>query len=129
MDLLLDTHIWLWSFLEPVRVGKRVLHEMRNPENKVWLSPVSTWEALTLNTKGRIRLPADVGTWIYKATAPLLEAPLTHEIAVASSQLSWIHKDPADRLLAATAKLLRLTLVTADYEMLGLGEISTLANR
>ena len=129
MNLLLDTHIWLWSFLEPERLGKRVQHELRNPENQVWLSSISTWEALTLNAKGRIRLPPDVGGWIGKATAPLIEAPLTHEIAVAASRLAWPHKDPADRFLAATAQLLRLTLVTADANLLGLGDISSLANR
>jgi PIN domain nuclease of toxin-antitoxin system len=59
----------------------------------------------------------------------LMEAPLTHEIAVAAHQLPWSHKDPADRFLAATAQLLRLTLVTATVALLGLGDISTLANR
>jgi len=43
--------------------------------------------------------------------------------------LSFSHSDPADRFLAATAKLLRLTLVTADANLLGLGDISTLSNR
>jgi PIN domain nuclease of toxin-antitoxin system len=58
-----------------------------------------------------------------------MEAPLTHEIAVAARQLPWSHKDPADRFLAATAQTLRLTLVTADVKLLGLGNILTLANR
>jgi PIN domain nuclease of toxin-antitoxin system len=58
-----------------------------------------------------------------------MEAPLTHEIAVAARRLSWSHEDPADRFLAATAPLLRLTLVTADVALVGLGDISTLANR
>jgi len=58
-----------------------------------------------------------------------MEAPLTHEIAVAARLLPWSHKDPADRFLAATAQILRLTLVTADVKLLGLGDILTLANR
>jgi PIN domain nuclease of toxin-antitoxin system len=58
-----------------------------------------------------------------------MEAPLTHEIAVAARRLPWSHNDPADRFLAATAQLLRLTLVTADTALLGLGDISTLGNR
>jgi len=129
LRLLLDTHIWLWSLSEPQRIGKRVLQELRNPANELWLSPISTWEALTLSVKGRIQLPVDLGGWLARSTAPLREAPLTHEIALASRQLQLAHNDPADRLIAATAFALRLTLVTADTNLLGLGEISTLANR
>ena len=129
MKLLLDTHIWLWSLREPDRLGRRVIQELRNRENEIWLSPISTWEALMLHAKGRIRLPPDLAQWLARATAPLLEAPLTHEIALISRELHLPHNDPADRFLAATAQVLRLTLVTADSHLLGLGEISTLANR
>jgi len=129
LKLLLDTHIWLWSLQDPARLGKRVLQELRNPQNELWLSPISTWEALTLNAKGRIQLPRDLTKWAAQATAPLREAPLTHEIALAARLVPLGHNDPADRFLAATAQLLRLTLVTADAKLLGLGEISTLANR
>jgi PIN domain nuclease of toxin-antitoxin system len=129
LRLLLDTHIWLWSLQASNRLGKRTAQEIRNPQNERWLSPISTWEALTLNAKGRIRLPDDISAWVAASTAHFLEAPLTHEIALAARQLPWTHNDPADRFLAATAKLLRLTLVTADANLLGLGDISTLANR
>jgi PIN domain nuclease of toxin-antitoxin system len=57
------------------------------------------------------------------------EAPLTHEIVVVFQQLALPHADPADRFLAGTAKVLGLTLLTADPNLLGLGEIATLANR
>ena len=77
MKLLLDTHIWLWSLQDPPRLGKGVLHELRNPQNELWLSPISTWEVLTLNAKGRIQLPPDLTKWVAQATAPLREAPLT----------------------------------------------------
>jgi len=129
LKLLLDTHIWIWSLQDPKRLGKRVLQELHDPGNEFWLSPISTWEALTLNAKGRIRLPEDLGSWVARATAKLQEAPLTHEIVLAARQLRFSHSDPADRFLAATAQLLRLTLVTADANLLGLGNISTLANR
>jgi PIN domain nuclease of toxin-antitoxin system len=129
LNLLLDTHIWLWSLEDGKRLGKTVLAELRSPENQVWISPISTWEVLLLHARGRIHLSTDPGTWIARATAPMSEAPLTHEIALAAQNLPWEHKDPADRFLAATARVLRLTLVTADTNLLGLGDISTLANR
>lgn len=129
MRLLLDTHIWLWSLREPERLGDRTRHELQSPENEVWLSPVSTWEALMLHEKGRIHLEDDLKSWVIDSTAPFLEAPFTHEIAAASRQLRLPQRDPADRFLAATAKVLGLTLVTADANLLGLGEIATLGNR
>ncbi len=129
MRLLLDTHIWLWSLQDPKRLGRRVQQELRNPANELWLSPISTWEALTLHAKGKIRLHGNLAEWVADATAPLLEAPLTHEIALAARELTLRQQDPADRFLAATAQVLDLTLVTADAGLLGLGEIATLANR
>ena len=129
MKLLLDTHIWLWSLREPDRLGARVRREFNDPENELWLSPISTWEALLLHEKGKIHLNVDVADWTRRATERFREAPLTHEIAMAAHGLTLLHADPADRFLAATAKVLGLTLVTADKKLLGLGEIATLANR
>lgn len=129
MRLLLDTHIWLWSLAEPKRLSRRVQHELRDANNELWLSPVSAWEALLLHGKGRIRLHGDIQEWLARATAHLREAPLTHEIVIVAHELPLPHQDPADRFLAATAGVLDLTLVTADGRLLGLGKISTLANR
>jgi PIN domain nuclease of toxin-antitoxin system len=129
LKLLLDTHIWLWSLQDSERLGRRVRVELRKPENELWLSPISTWEALTLNGKGRVRLRGNLAEWMAQATAPFREAPLTHEIAYVARQLPLSHQDPADRFLAATAQVLGLTLVTADARLLGLGDIATLGNR
>lgn len=129
MRLLLDTHIWLWSLGEPKRLSRRVQDELRDANNELWLSPVSTWEALLLHAKGRIRLHGDLRDWVANATVHLREAPLTHEIVVAAQELRLPHQDPADRFLAATAGVIGLTLVTADDRLLGLGKIATLANR
>jgi PIN domain nuclease of toxin-antitoxin system len=128
MKLLLDTHIWLWIVHDPKRLGRRLLQELKNESNELWLSPISTWEVLTLNFKGRVHLHGDLAEWLARATAGTREAPLTHEIALAARQLS-LHQDPADRILAATAQVLDLTLATADERLLGLGDIRTLANR
>jgi PIN domain nuclease of toxin-antitoxin system len=129
LRLLLDTHIWLWSLIEPARIGRRTGAELRDPENELWLSPVSTWEVLLLHDKKRLFLADDVEEWIARNTAPFREAHLTHNIAAVARSLGLPQKDPADRFLAATAKVLGLTLVTADVNLLGLGDIATLANR
>ena len=128
MRLLLDTHIWLWSLSEPRRIGRRVLVQLKDQDNELWLSPMSTYEALTLYYKGRFEIDEDLSEWLARATAGTREAPLTHEIALVARQLP-MHQDPADRILAATAEVLDLTLVTADERLLGLGTIRTMANR
>jgi PIN domain nuclease of toxin-antitoxin system len=128
LRLLLDTHIWLWLFREPKRVGRRTLQILKDPKNELWLSPISTWEILTLHHKGKIKLHMDIAEWIAKATAGTQEAPFTHEIALAGRELP-LQQDPADRIIAATALVLDLTLVTADERLLELTNIKTLANR
>ncbi len=128
MNLLIDTHIWIWSKLDPKRIGKRAAEELSKSGNELWLSPVSVWEALALMQKGRIRVENPLA-WVERAADQLREAPLTQEIVRTSFALSLPDADPADRFLAATAKVLKLTLVTADQRLLGLGEIASLANR
>jgi PIN domain nuclease of toxin-antitoxin system len=112
----------------PAKIGKRTFRELRDDANELWLSPISTWEALTLNHKGRIQIRENLTQWLERAIAGTREAPLTHEIALVARQIP-LHEDPADRILAATAQVLDLTLVTADERLLGLGNIRTLANR
>jgi len=131
MRLLLDTHVWLWSLLEPERLSKRIRKALENPGNELWLSPISAWEVLVLCQKGRVELQPDARTWIATAlsTAPLKEATLTHEIAVATESVQLPHRDPADRFLAATAQIYGLTLVTADQNLLSGRGYEVLANR
>jgi len=128
LKLLLDTHIWLWLTIDPKRLGRSTLRILKDEQNELWLSPISTWEALTLHHKGRVNLHGELTAWVAQATAGMKEAVLTHEIMIAARQLS-LHQDPSDRMLAATAQVLDLTLVTADTRLLGLGNIKTLANR
>jgi PIN domain nuclease of toxin-antitoxin system len=127
LKLLLDTHIWLWFRGDTKRLGRRVSRALQDESNELWLSPISTWEALTLREKGRIDFPETITEWVNKATEGFKEAFLTHEIATTSMELS-LHKDPADRMIAATALVLDLTLVTADQNLLQLKNIKTLAN-
>lgn len=128
MKFLLDTHILIWFLQDPERLAPRVRKELADPTNELWLSPISTWEALLLQRKGRLRLRQDFVDWISLSTPGIQQVPLTHEIVVAAEQLP-LHQDPADRFIAATAQVHDLTLVTADQRLLGLGTIRTLANR
>ena len=130
MRLLLDTHIWVWSQLEPEHLSVRVASAIESPENGLWLSPISLWELVLLVEKARLRLDQPVEAWIEKAMEemPTREAPLTHQIALASHTVDLPHRDPADRFLAATAKVMDLTLVTADGHLAEATDISVLRN-
>jgi PIN domain nuclease of toxin-antitoxin system len=131
LKFLLDTHIWLWNSLQPSRLTPRVARELDNPENELWLSPVSLWELRLLYDKGRVRLIPDAVNWINESLARmnLREAPLTFEVALAVSAMNLPHNDPADGFIAATAKVFGLTLVTADEQLAALADIAVLANR
>ena len=85
MKLLLDTHIWLWSALEPQHLTRSVSKALPDPANELWLSPVSVGELLVLLRKGCLTLPGDVGAWVAKTMEDLqlTEAPFTVEVALA----------------------------------------------
>lgn len=129
MRLLLDTHIFLWSLLDPARLGQRAAAELENPSNELWLSPVSLWEVLILAERGRVLLHPDPIRWLRDALGAVAfhEAPLNREVAIQSRLVDLPHQDPVDRFLAATALVYELTLVTADDRLLRSPRVPTLA--
>ena len=131
MRLLLDTHIWIWSYLEPHKLSSEVSREISNPEHHRYLSPVSIWEMLTLLEKKRIQIKEDFGEWFRrsKEDLDLLELPLTWRIGHELRFTKLQHSDPADRFLVATAKVYDLTLVTADERLVNVPGLSVLQNR
>ena len=128
MNILLDTHVWIWSLAAPRKLGRRLARELSAPQNELWLSPVSVWEALVLAQAGRVRFPYEPQRFLERVLAEqsYREAPLTFEIAFTSRRLALGTEDPADRFLAATALVQGLTLATADERLLACGDISTL---
>jgi PIN domain nuclease of toxin-antitoxin system len=131
VKLLLDTHIWIWSQLEPERLTPRVRGALEDPKAELWLSAISVWELLMLIERGRVAVKGDPETWVQDIlrASPVQEAPLTHAIALESQRVTLPHRDPADRFLAATARILDVALVTADAKMLALRPCKLLANR
>jgi PIN domain nuclease of toxin-antitoxin system len=119
VKLLLDTHIWIWSLLEPSKITPRIAKALENPANEKWLSPISVWEFRVLVKKGRVKLNMGFEEWIAQALTEFSprEAPLTTEVVLAMSKIQLPHRDPADAFLAATAKVFQLMLVTADTRL------------
>lgn len=131
VKLLLDTHIWVWSATNPKRLSRRVQTQLDRSANEVWVSPLSSWEVILLNKKGRLQLPTGPSYWLDTvwAEAVYREAPFTQEV-VSNVFSVWLpHQDPLDYLLAATARAYGLTLVTADEALLAGKGFHVLANR
>ena len=119
MKALLDTHILLWWHGDRGRLSpeQRDVIAAAGPDSPLEVSDISLWEVATLYSLGRIRLTIPLREWLDKAVA----APLVrrHGIspAVAAELASLpdsFHRDPADRILVATARVLGATLLTRD---------------
>lgn len=124
-QLLLDTHIWLW-LMNGARLDTPTVQaiERAATDGHVYVSAISVWAVGMLESKGRIRLSRDGSECVRQAlTMPDVRlVPLSSEIALASSRLPGLfHGDSADRILAASARLMNLTLVTRDERLLAYG--------
>jgi PIN domain nuclease of toxin-antitoxin system len=129
VNLLLDTHTWLWRLLDPGQLSPDAERAIADRESELYLSPVSTWETLVLARKGRLTLTPSPSEWVLDAlrrSGPTA-APLTHGIALRSEALAgFTSEDPADRFLVATALEHDLTVVTADAAMRAYSPLSTI---
>ncbi len=128
MNFLLDTHVWLWSLLEPHLLNSATKVALANPSYRFYLSPITTWETLLLAEKKRILIHhSNPQQWVLQSvrSSNVFEAPLTHEVAIRSRQLQVPHQDPADRFIAATALEYGLTLMTADSNLLNSPQLVT----
>jgi PIN domain nuclease of toxin-antitoxin system len=128
--LLLDTNVWLWSLLRPIRLNRNVTRALRNPRNELWWSPVSGLELISLCKRKRFHAVAEPVAWITSALrqVPLRAIPVTTDIALECARFELPHDDPADRILVATARVHALTFVTSDQKIIEAGVVPVLAN-
>lgn len=122
--LLLDTHVWIWALEGGAgRLSRNTLKAIGGAATagRLWASAISVWEIGTLLHKGRIALAIELDRWVAESRAPpgIHLQPVTAEIAMDSSALPGSPVgDPADRIIVATARALRATLVTCDASLL-----------
>jgi PIN domain nuclease of toxin-antitoxin system len=116
---LLDTHIWVWHVSGSDRLPRGLREALDAAVGQLWLSPISVWEVAMLHGRGRLELQGGPRRWVEQALArfPLDEASLTREVALRSHEVTLVHRDPADRLIAATALVHDLTLVSVDERL------------
>ena len=121
MNCLLDTHVWIWSQEDIGSIGPNTLSILRDPQNSICVSPISTIEIARLIQLEQILLTGSLKRWISRSMSNLLcrTIPLSHDVAIKSYSLHEpFHKDPADRILVASALCEELTLLTADERIL-----------
>lgn len=119
--MILDTHVLLWMDRNDPALGD----EARRQIEVAWragalaISAISFWEVAMLVERGRVVLPMPVAHWREDwINAGLTEIPVDGRIALLSTQLENLHRDPADRFIIATAIDRNATLVTADRQIL-----------
>ena len=119
--IVLDTHVLIWMDADDAALGPqaRARIEQAWRAGEVAVSAISVWECAMLVEKGRIVLPLAVESWrAGLLSAGLVEIPLDGRIALAAAGLADLHRDPADRFIAASAGAHNATLVTADEKLL-----------
>jgi PIN domain nuclease of toxin-antitoxin system len=132
MTALLDTHILLYWLSRDPRLSRAqaAVIQQANAAQPLWVADISLWEIATLYARGRITLDRPLQAWLEAATAPPLVqcVGISPAIAAAVAALPpWFHRDPADRILVATAQVLGMTLLTRDQRIRDAGLVPTLA--
>jgi PIN domain nuclease of toxin-antitoxin system len=128
---LLDTHVWLWHLRGDESLSAMARRLVDTSLARCWLSPISIWETGVLRRRGRIESDRDWRLWIGECerALPLRYAPVTDAVAVSCLEVDLPHDDPADRLIAATAVVYDLTLITADRRLLECSSVETFSAR
>ncbi|NOQ63883.1 MAG: PIN domain-containing protein [Methyloprofundus sp.] len=120
MNLLLDTHIFLWLNEQPEKLSANILSHCEDRNNRLFLSHVSPWEIQIKHQLGKLMLDeplqAMIETQQQDNDLQLLPIKLVHIYALA--HLPQHHRDPFDRLLIAQASVEEMSLVTVDGRMI-----------
>jgi PIN domain nuclease of toxin-antitoxin system len=119
--ILLDTHIVLWLAFDAARLSKKAkttIEEARQSGEGVAISDITLLELAMLARKKRILLGLSLGSFLSEVERRFVVLPMNGHICVRAFALpSTYPKDPADRVIAATALVQGLSLVTADREI------------
>lgn len=124
--ILLDTHALLWWALDPERLSKAALRRVRDMEERGgYASAISVWELGIKVQRGQLELPITVEELARRieggGVVELLPVDTTTWLRTLS--LAWDHRDPADRVIVATAQLKQVPILTKDRVMHGLEQV------
>jgi PIN domain nuclease of toxin-antitoxin system len=112
MDLLLDTHVFIWWDADDPQLSKAARLAIASPHNRIFVSAASIWEISIKCTKGKLRFSGSPAEAVLRnGFFPLSIASQEAEIAGA---LDWTHADPFDRVLVSQAIAHGMALIHAD---------------
>jgi len=130
MSVVLDTHVLVWWLGDPDRLPpsfRAALHGA-SAEDPLLVPDICLWEIATLVSLGRLHLDIPLADWLARATAPPLvqTVRITPEIAAEVASLpDAVHRDPGDRLIVATARVMGCPLLTLDTRIRASGLVRT----
>ncbi|MBD2394799.1 type II toxin-antitoxin system VapC family toxin [Cyanobacterium aponinum UTEX 3222] len=116
MNILLDTHCWLWWLVEPEKLSQTAIATIQNNQNKLYLSVASIWEIGIKYKLGKLDLPISPEILIPQQMQIDKISSLSISVAHAlnASILPSYHKDPFDRMLIAQSQLESMTIISND---------------
>jgi len=119
--ILVDTHVVAWMAFEPGRISKNAreaIDDARKNGGGLAISAVTLWELATHAGRGHIRLDVSLESFLSEVETRFTVLPITGRACVRALGLPAAYpKDPADRIIAATALVEGLSLLTADREI------------
>lgn len=122
MKYILDTHAWIWLLDDPDRLSQGAAKAIRESGSMpLGISIISAWEVARKSSLGKLRLSMASRVWLDHATGMegLSVLPMSPEISWESCNLPGnFHRDPADQIIAATARIHGLSLITCDQRLL-----------
>jgi PIN domain nuclease of toxin-antitoxin system len=130
--IVIDTHILLWwvngsESLSPL--AKKTIKSTLSKGGEIIISSISAWEIAMLVDKGRLVLSMDVESWLDEVAQidGVRFLPVDRDVGIKSTKLPGeFHRDPADRMIVASARKLALPLVTADEKILNYEHVKTI---
>lgn len=127
--IVLDTHIWIWWVHADSRLPPAMDSRIRStPASQRFVSIISGWEVAKLVEHNRLTLPVAVSAWLDRASRPSIAqlVPLSLPVIVDATSLpAGFHRDPADQIIVATARMLGALLLTVDEKILRYEHVRT----
>ena len=120
MNLLLDTHVFLWFITGNNRLSQKFLDSIRDTNNQVYLSVVSIWETVIKYQLGKLPLPHPPESYLphQRLLHQIASLPLDESSVARLASLPLLHRDPFDRILISQAIEHNLIIVTVDPAIL-----------